>query len=86
MYSFVALWLPFVSAVAASTCYTFELTWETHAPDGFEREMILINGQFPGPLLDIQQDDWVEITVVNKMPFNTTLHAHGKHARTLLRN
>jgi FtsP/CotA-like multicopper oxidase with cupredoxin domain len=43
--------------------------------------MILINGQFPGPLLEFAQDDWAEITVVNKMPFNTTLHAHGEFPR-----
>ncbi|KAF2689829.1 multicopper oxidase [Lentithecium fluviatile CBS 122367] len=44
---------------------------------GFPREMILMNGKFPGPLVEVWQDDWVEITVANKMPFNTTIHAHG---------
>ncbi|KAF1935929.1 hypothetical protein EJ02DRAFT_427971 [Clathrospora elynae] len=41
--------------------------------------MILINGQYPGPLLEIRQGDWVEIEVVNNMPFNTSVHAHGIH-------
>ncbi|KAH8879443.1 multicopper oxidase [Thozetella sp. PMI_491] len=58
---------------------TFELTltWEDHAPDGFSRKMILINGEFPGPLLEINQGDEVQVTVRNEMPFNTTMHFHG---------
>jgi FtsP/CotA-like multicopper oxidase with cupredoxin domain len=53
------------------------MTWGKGAPDGYERDMIYINGQYPGPLLDIRQDDWVEIEVFNLMPFDTTIHAHG---------
>ncbi|KAJ4295274.1 hypothetical protein N0V90_007285 [Kalmusia sp. IMI 367209] len=41
--------------------------------------MVFINGQFPGPLIELQQGDWAEIKVVNKLPFNTTIHAHGIH-------
>jgi FtsP/CotA-like multicopper oxidase with cupredoxin domain len=37
------------------------LTWETGAPDGFERKMIFTNGQFPGPLLSIEEGDNVEV-------------------------
>jgi FtsP/CotA-like multicopper oxidase with cupredoxin domain len=80
MLSLVVLWLTFaVYAAAVSSSYTLELAWRIGSPDGFEREMIFVNEQFPGPLLEIQQDDWVEITVINKLPFNTTLHAHGTH-------
>lgn len=77
---FVALLLCLTTHALGESChFTLELTWETGAPDGFEREMIFINGQYPGPLLEIQQGEWVEITVVNKMPFNTTIHSHGTH-------
>ncbi|SPO07734.1 related to laccase precursor [Cephalotrichum gorgonifer] len=57
----------------------FELTleWKKHAPDGFERDMILVNGQFPGPLLEITEGDDVEVLVHNKLPYNTTIHYHG---------
>jgi FtsP/CotA-like multicopper oxidase with cupredoxin domain len=65
-------------AIATKTSrFTLELTWETGAPDGYEREMIFINGKYPGPTLEIDQDDWVEIVVINNMPFNSTIHAHG---------
>ncbi len=57
--------------------FDLTLTWEEHAPDGFSREMILVNGQFPGPLLEINQGDEVWVTVHNKLPFNSTMHFHG---------
>jgi hypothetical protein len=66
-----------VVASAGSCHFKLELTWGKGSPDGFERDMIFINGQYPGPVLDIQQDDWVEIDVVNNLPFNTSIHAHG---------
>ncbi|KAF2003681.1 multicopper oxidase [Amniculicola lignicola CBS 123094] len=39
--------------------------------------MVFINGQFPGPLLEVEQGEWVEVVVVNHMPFNTSIHYHG---------
>lgn len=81
MLSFAIVCLSFAAYVFADTsCHTLELTWKTGAPDGFERDMIFINGQFPGPVIEVQQGDWVEITVVNKMPFNTSIHAHGMYS------
>lgn len=74
----LALCLSFPAyAIADTSNFRLELTWGKGAPDGHERDMIFINGQYPGPLLDIRQDDWVEIEVVNLMPFSTTIHAHG---------
>lgn len=58
--------------------FDLTVTWEKHAPNGISREMILINGQFPGPVLDINEGEDVWVTVHNKLPFNTTLHFHGK--------
>ncbi|CAK7221782.1 hypothetical protein SBRCBS47491_004645 [Sporothrix bragantina] len=57
--------------------FDLTLTWEDHAPDGHARKMALINGQFPGPLMEIDEGDIVEVLVHNAMPFNTTLHFHG---------
>ncbi|KAK4216910.1 Cupredoxin [Rhypophila decipiens] len=57
--------------------FEFTVTWEKYAPDGFSRDMILINGLFPGPSLEMDQGDEVEVVVHNKLPFNTTLHFHG---------
>jgi FtsP/CotA-like multicopper oxidase with cupredoxin domain len=73
-----------VYVLAGTSHFKLELTWDRGAPDGHERDMIFTNGQYPGPLLDIRQDDWVEIEVVNRLPFSTTIHAHGR--RYMLRS
>lgn len=78
MLSLLALWLSLVTAALAGSChFTLELTWAKGSPDGYERNMIFVNGQYPGPLLEIEQDDWVEIEVINHLPFNTSIHYHG---------
>jgi FtsP/CotA-like multicopper oxidase with cupredoxin domain len=69
------------SAVADEIIPTkrFELnaTWESWAADGVQRQQTLINGQFPGPALIMDEGDTIEVTVNNFMPFNTTMHYHG---------
>jgi FtsP/CotA-like multicopper oxidase with cupredoxin domain len=78
MLTSLTIWLSFAASTLAGTSYfKLELTWRQGAPDGHERGMIFINGQYPGPLLDIPQGDWVEIEVCNRMLFNSTIHAHG---------
>lgn len=60
----------------------YDLTIErsTIAPDGVERSAILINGAFPGPLLEANWGDTFQITVHNNITGpedGTTLHWHG---------
>jgi FtsP/CotA-like multicopper oxidase with cupredoxin domain len=78
-YLYISLfWSFLVAAVLADTArFDLDLTWEIGAPDGFERWMVFVNKQFPGPTLNIKQGDRVEITVHNHLPFGTTLHSHG---------
>lgn len=57
--------------------FDFVVTYEPYAPDGFSRNMLLVNGQYPGPVLEVDQDDWVVVRVHNKSPYNTTIHFHG---------
>ncbi|KAM5352708.1 hypothetical protein ACJ41O_005430 [Fusarium nematophilum] len=57
--------------------FDLKVTWEDHAPDGFSRKMLLVNGQSPGPVLEIDQDDWVVVRVHNQSPQNITIHYHG---------
>lgn len=40
------------------------LTWAKGSPDGFEREMIFVNGQSPGPALILEEGDDVEVRPV----------------------
>lgn len=48
------------------------------APDGFSREMMVINGQYPGPTIEANWGDILEITVTNSLATNATdMHWHG---------
>ena len=51
--------------VSISSCshvhFEIDLTWETEAPDGNPRQMILTNRQFPGPALELDFGDEVEV-------------------------
>ncbi|KAB5547348.1 laccase TilA [Coniochaeta sp. 2T2.1] len=71
------------ASLLASTCYaktvhfSLTLTWEPAAPDGFVRNIIMMNGQFPGPELVVDQGDDVEFLVWNNLPNATSVHFHG---------
>lgn len=56
---------------------TLTITWTPGSPNGATRNIIKTNGQFPAPALTFDENDDVEITVHNNMPFNTTVHWHG---------
>ena len=64
--------------------FTLELTWGRRAPDGFERDMVLINGDFPGPTLEMNEGDDVVVKVVNGLGDGTSVHFHGEKPHELL--
>lgn len=49
-------------ALSDAVVFSVTLTWAKGAPDGFERDMIFVNGQFPGPTLEINEGDNVEVS------------------------
>lgn len=57
--------------------FELDLTWGPVAPDGYQRNGILMNGQFPGPVLELNAGDDVEFLVHNHLPFNEAIHFHG---------
>jgi len=57
--------------------FEIDLTWEPVSPDGFTRYGILMNGQSPGPQLNVNQNDEVEFIVHNHLPNGTAVHFHG---------
>lgn len=77
MHNFLSLGL-LVASLASSVLATYKnsdgvdcekivvfpitLTWEKGSPDGFERDMIFTNGQYPGPTLNIEEGDNVEVS------------------------
>ena len=57
--------------------FEINLTWEPISPDGFTRYGILMNGQSPGPTLNVVQNDTVEVVFHNHLPNGTAVHFHG---------
>ncbi|POY71092.1 hypothetical protein BMF94_5849 [Rhodotorula taiwanensis] len=60
-----------------------EFYWEISevpgAIDGFNRTMLVVNGQYPGPLIEVNNGDTVVVHVTNRLPEAVTLHWHGLH-------
>lgn len=64
-------------AQAALKTFRFSLSEGNVAPDGFSRKYTLINGATPGPVIEVNQGDDVEVIVTNTVAENATVHFHG---------
>ncbi|KAJ1429468.1 Multicopper oxidase, type 1 [Sesbania bispinosa] len=45
------------------------------------KDIVTINGMYPGPVVYAQEDDRIIVKVTNKTPFNVTIHWHGVRQR-----
>lgn len=67
-----------VPDTGVTVTYYLEITNTTASPDGFERQVLLINGTMPGPTIEANWGDTVVVHLINKMPNNgSTFHFHG---------
>lgn len=60
--------------------YDFTVSRTTKSPDGFNKSMLVVNDQFPGPLIEANWGDMIEITVHNAIENpeeGTSIHWHG---------
>lgn len=60
--------------------YDFTISRDILAPDGYEREVLLINGAFPAPLIEANWGDTIQVTVRNHITHpeeGVSLHWHG---------
>ncbi|KAG9440742.1 hypothetical protein H6P81_020907 [Aristolochia fimbriata] len=64
----------FVEAEDPYRYYTWTVTYGTAYPLGLPQQVILINGQFPGPQLDVVTNDNIILNLINKLdePFLLT--------------
>ncbi|KAL7422406.1 hypothetical protein Q5752_003052 [Cryptotrichosporon argae] len=53
------------------------LTYVAGAPDGFPRRMTVVNGQFPGPLIEANVGDRIIVDVTNNIDEGQAIHWHG---------
>lgn len=58
--------------------YDLSVGYAVIAPDGVQKNGLVVNGAFPGPLIEANWGEWIEITVTNNLPDEgTSLHWHG---------
>ncbi|KAH7309200.1 extracellular dihydrogeodin oxidase/laccase-like protein [Stachybotrys elegans] len=58
--------------------YNFTISREYKAPDGIEKHMMVVNNQFPGPLIEAEWGDVIEVHVHNALDDQgTAIHWHG---------
>ncbi|KAK4178282.1 laccase lac5 [Triangularia setosa] len=60
--------------------YDFTISRGLIAPDGYEREVLLVNGAFPGPLIEANWGDMIVVNVKNNITNpedGTAIHWHG---------
>ncbi|CAG8957707.1 hypothetical protein HYFRA_00000042 [Hymenoscyphus fraxineus] len=71
---------PYPPATGVIRKYDFTIRRQQKAPDGFPRDFLTINGQFPGPLIEANWGDTIQVTVhnsINSPEEGTGLHWHG---------
>ncbi|ERM94240.1 hypothetical protein AMTR_s00010p00213750 [Amborella trichopoda] len=58
--------------------YKWEVKYEFHSPDCFEKLVIAINGQSPGPSIVAEQGDTIVVELTNRLlTENIAIHWHG---------
>lgn len=57
--------------------YTWVIRDQVHNPDGVYRPMILVNNQFPGPLVEANDGDTIVVHIENRAVNATSIHWHG---------
>ena len=82
IFGLLVLWtvllLPFYFVNADTRTYNFTIEWVRASPDGFERPVIGINGQWPIPPITATVGDRVIVNVLNQLGNqSTSLHFHG---------
>lgn len=58
--------------------YELEMTHETLSPDGVPRDMMVFNKQYPGPTIEADWGDIIQVKLTNSLKTNgTSIHWHG---------
>ncbi|KAF3768845.1 hypothetical protein M406DRAFT_327261 [Cryphonectria parasitica EP155] len=60
--------------------YDFTISRGVIAPDGYQRDVMLVNGAFPGPTIEANWGDTIQVTLHNNITGpeeGTALHWHG---------
>ncbi|GJJ76294.1 iron transport multicopper oxidase [Entomortierella parvispora] len=66
-----------ISSTPTTRYYDWIISRQNIAPDGLMRPMLLVNGMFPGPLVEANTGDRIVVKVTNHLTVGTALHWHG---------
>lgn len=70
------------TALAKTVTVDWDIGWVNRAPDGYERPVIAVNGQWPLPFLEADVNDTIIANVHNSLGNETTsIHWHGMWQR-----
>ncbi|KAL7422408.1 hypothetical protein Q5752_003054 [Cryptotrichosporon argae] len=58
--------------------YWWDISYAGGAPDGFPRRMTVVNGQYPGPLIEANTGDRIIVHVTNSIDEGQAIHWHGQ--------
>jgi iron transport multicopper oxidase len=76
--SIISLFASVPFGLTETVTYNWDIGWVIAAPDGFSRQVIGINGQWPCPPIEVTVGDTVVVKVTNKLETQSTgLHFHG---------
>lgn len=65
-------------SLAKTVYYDWDITWVRAAPNGIERNVIGINGQWPCPPIEVDLGDEIVVQMYNDLGNqSTSLHWHG---------
>ncbi|QRV76916.1 Multicopper oxidase [Ceratobasidium sp. AG-Ba] len=70
-----------ITNVPATRTYDWVVATATGSPDGYYRPMLVVNGQYPGPLIEANEGDTIIVNVQNDMSVGTTIHWHGMYQK-----
>jgi laccase len=57
--------------------FQFNVEWKRVTRLCHTKQLLTVNGQYPGPTITVHEGDNVQIEVTNRVSTNTTLHWHG---------
>ncbi|KAM0753984.1 hypothetical protein T439DRAFT_169004 [Meredithblackwellia eburnea MCA 4105] len=69
------------SEPAQTRTYHFSLEERQGAPDGYKKTMLVVNGIFPGPTIEVNSYDRLVVNVTNNLPNSSAVHWHGLYQR-----
>lgn len=60
--------------------YNWVVSRQVLAPDGYEKLGLFVNGEYPGPMIEANWGDTIQVTVTNNITDDeegTSIHWHG---------